>query len=130
MDKQKGKGMNDPIEKKHSQWARFCFALVGLKSAWKSEASFRTEVIIGALVLIGMAWWQPTWPCWVAAVLALVFVLSLELVNTAIEHVCDALHPDQHPMIGIAKDCASAAVLIANLLGIVVVVGILIFGRK
>ena len=41
-------------------------------------------------------------------------VLVAELVNTAIENVCDALHPSRHPLIGAAKDCASAAVLVAN----------------
>ena len=39
----------------------------------------------------------------------------VELLNTALENLCDAVHPEQHPKIGAAKDCASAAVFIINM---------------
>ena len=41
-------------------------------------------------------------------------VLGLELVNTALEHLADHLHPETHAEIRIAKDCAAAAVLVAS----------------
>jgi diacylglycerol kinase len=52
---------------------------------------------------------------WIALVLCIALVLVAELLNTAIEYLCDALHPDLHPEIGRAKDVAAGAVLIAAL---------------
>jgi diacylglycerol kinase len=36
-------------------------------------------------------------------------------LNSALEALADHLHPDQHPQIGVAKDLAAAAVLIASM---------------
>jgi diacylglycerol kinase len=36
-------------------------------------------------------------------------------MNTALEHLTDRLHPEQHPAIRAAKDCAAAAVLLASI---------------
>ena len=40
-------------------------------------------------------------------------VLSLELMNTAIEKICDLISKDIHPVIKVVKDISAAAVLIA-----------------
>jgi len=40
------------------------------------------------------------------------------------------LHPEEHPLIKIAKDCASAAVLMANTNGLLVVIVILLWGKS
>ena len=42
-------------------------------------------------------------------------VIAAELINTALEHLVDHLHPEQHPRIKIVKDCAAAAVLILSI---------------
>jgi len=55
----------------------------------------------------------PLW--WAMIVVTLMVVLAAELINTAVEHLADHLHPDQHPRIKIVKDCAAAAVLIASI---------------
>ncbi len=52
--------------------------------------------------------------------LAAAAVLALELVNTALEHLADHLHPDDHPAIRMAKDCAAGAVLIAAAAAVVI----------
>jgi len=117
-----------PNEKRHSQMDRLGFALAGLRSAWVKEASFRTEVVVGAIVLAAMAWHGYPLFAWVAVLFALALALSAELMNTAIEHVCDALHPERHAFIKIAKDCASAGVLVANLSGLLVL-AVLVFYR-
>src|SRR5690348_12180285 len=98
--------------KKHSQAARIGFALTGLIAAWRQERSFRTEVVVFVVVLAYLVWLQPAFHWWLALLAAAALVFSAELINTAIENICDALHPDHHPMIGAAKDCALAAVLV------------------
>ena len=45
-----------------------------------------------------------------ALVGSLLFVLSIEFLNTAIERLCDHLHPEKHEAIRITKDLASAGV--------------------
>ena len=47
-------------------------------------------------------------------------VLSAELLNTAIEKLCDFIHPNQHMMIGLVKDISAAFVLCLTLLSVVV----------
>lgn len=110
--------------KNHSQWARFQFAVAGVVEAWRRERSFRTEVIGVALMLGWMIWRQPAPLWWVLVILSACLMLAAELMNTAIEMVCDALHPDIHPLIKVAKDCGSAAVLMtviaASVVGILV----------
>jgi len=106
--------------KKNSQLARLGFALNGL-----NEASFRTEVaaIVGVLILL--VWWRPPLAWCMTVLLAATLVVAAELFNTAIENLCDAVHPDDHPLIGIAKDCSSAAVLVTVLYAVMVFGGLL-----
>ena len=46
---------------------------------------------------------------WILIVVMLGIILSVELLNTAIEAVCDAVSKEYNPLIKIAKDCGSAA---------------------
>lgn len=57
---------------------------------------------------------------WMAQTLAIGLVLSTESLNTAIEKICDFIHPDYHPKIGIIKDVASGAVTFAALTSLVI----------
>ena len=52
-------------------------------------------------------------------------VLSLELVNTAIEAVVDLASPDIHPLAKLSKDAAAGAVLISAIIS--AVIGLMIF---
>jgi diacylglycerol kinase (ATP) len=93
---------------------RLTFALAGLKSAWRTENSFKTHVA-AAIAVIGVLWWlgaSPLW--WAIAALTIAFVLAAELFNTAVEGLADHLHPNQHPAIKVVKDCAAGAVLVAS----------------
>jgi diacylglycerol kinase len=64
---------------------------------------------------------------WCLLSIAVMVVWVAEGMNTALEAIADAVHPDHHPLIGRAKDVAAAAVLIAA--AGAVLVGILIFGN-
>lgn len=52
---------------------------------------------------------------WMWQILAIGMVLCAESLNTAIEKICDFIHPDYHEKIGIIKDVASGAVTFAAL---------------
>jgi diacylglycerol kinase len=64
---------------------------------------------------------------WCFLIIAVMLVWVAEGMNTALEAIADAVHPDHHPLIGRAKDVAAAAVLIAA--AGAVFIGILIFGN-
>lgn len=62
---------------------------------------------------------------WALQTLAIGLVLSVESLNTAVEKVCDFIHPDFHDKIGFIKDVASGAVTFAALTAFVI--GLLIY---
>ena len=51
-------------------------------------------------------------------------VIAAELFNTALERLCDALHPQFHPLVGAAKDAAAGAVLVLALASVGVAVAL------
>lgn len=102
-----------PSPKNQSFIARFRFACGGLAAALRSEMSMRVHVVAFALLLAILLAFRPEPLWWALALMASAAVISAELVNTAIEHLADHLHPEIHPSIRIVKDCAAAAVLVA-----------------
>ena len=65
---------------------------------------------------------------WLAIVLAVGLVWSLEAANTALEALCDIVSPEHDPGIGKVKDVAAGAVLIAAITAFGVAA--LIFGPR
>lgn len=50
---------------------------------------------------------------WAAVLLSCGLVVSLECINTAIERLCDALHPGRSEAIGRVKDISAGAALVS-----------------
>lgn len=65
---------------------------------------------------------------WIGIFLSAGLVVVAEIINSAIERLCDHLHPDLHPAIGRVKGITAGAVLFA--VGIALVVGGLVFLPK
>lgn len=95
----------------------FGYAFRGLAYAWRCEPNFRLELAIGTAACALALWLKVSL---VPILLASALVLSLELVNSAIEAAIDLISPAPHPLAKIAKDAAAAAVLIAALLAVAV----------
>lgn len=101
-------------------WLAFGYSWQGLCAAFKSEAAFRQELVV-CVVLIPVALLVDVTSAERALMIAsLLLVLIVELLNSAIESVVDRVGREQHELSGRAKDQASAAVLIALILAIVV----------
>ena len=47
-------------------------------------------------------------------------VITLEMMNTAIEKLCDMVQPDKHPEVKIIKDIAAGAVLVAAVCSVII----------
>jgi diacylglycerol kinase (ATP) len=96
------------------------FSAQGLASAWKNEAAFRQELLL-VVVLLPVAVWLGQSALERAVLIgSLMFVLVVELVNSAIEAAIDRHGDELHELSGRAKDMGSAAVLVSLLLVAVV----------
>lgn len=95
-------------------YRRLRFARHGLTQAWRRERSLRTHLLAATLVLLT----RPAAIWWAVLTLTVGLVVIAELLNSALETLLDHLHPQQHPEIGVAKDIAAAAVLIASLVAL------------
>jgi diacylglycerol kinase (ATP) len=87
----------------------------GLRAAWQHEAAFRLELMLGVPMLAVAAWAAPTRGQALALGLSVLAVWIVELLNSAVEALADAVSVESHPLIGRAKDMASAAVTISLL---------------
>ncbi|MFO7748367.1 MAG: diacylglycerol kinase [Orrella sp.] len=85
----------------------------GLKAAMRYEAAFRQELAVAAILMPCAFFLGRT----AAEVLVLcgsiLLVLIVELLNSAVEAVADAVSLDDNPLLGRAKDLGSAAVFLA-----------------
>jgi undecaprenol kinase len=106
--------------KNQNLYRRIIFAFQGLKSAWLSEKSFRAQILMTLIVLVSLLFLKATPIWWAIIILVIGATLASELINTALEFMIDLLHPDYHPQIGKAKDCAAAAVLVLSVSSILI----------
>lgn len=86
----------------------------GLVHGARTERAVRLELALLLLgvplaFLVGATLWVR-----VALLVSLLLMLAAEFLNTAIEKLCDHLHPDHHRRIGIVKDLASAGTFLAQ----------------
>lgn len=114
--------------RQHKESASFAAAFKGLYVLITSERHVIVHVIIMALVIIAGFILNISNIEWLVLCLTFGLVICFEAINTAIEKLCDTLHPDYNPSIGKVKDIAAGAVLFAAILA--VVIGCIIFIPK
>ena len=105
---------------------RFGYARSGIAVAFRRERSMRTHgaAVVAVVIFLTLTGAPALW--WALIGLAVGLVLVAEMVNTAVETLADRLHPGQHPEIGVVKDVAAGAVLVATIVAIVVGVAYLL----
>lgn len=92
----------------------------GLQAAWRCEAAFRQEVWALAVLIPLAGWLASTSLEFVLLVGVWLWVIVVELLNSAIETLVDRIDPDYHPLAGRAKDMGSAAVLVSIVIATIV----------
>lgn len=108
--------------------ASFKYALQGLRDLFQNQPNAQIHLGATALVVLAGFYFHLSRTEWVAVTLCITLVLSLEAVNTAIEHLTNLVSPDFHPLAGKAKDVAAGAVLLSAMGA--VLVGAMIFLPK
>lgn len=93
----------------------FFASVAAFRHGWKHETALRQEMVVillslpAALLLTGDPWkLLALWG-------SLLLVLAVEFLNTGIEALADRITTEHDPLIGVAKDCGSAAVLVASI---------------
>lgn len=93
----------------------------------KSERNFQLE-ILAFVVNIFMIFYLKLSSIDAVLILMVSFgVLSAEIFNTAIEKICDIIHPEFDKRIGFIKDIAAGAVILMAILSFFV--GILVYWK-
>ncbi|MBE9559972.1 MAG: diacylglycerol kinase [Proteobacteria bacterium] len=89
------------------------YSWLGLKAAYVNEAAFRQELwLVIALTPIAIIY-GPSYADKAILIASLIFILLIEILNSALEAVVDRFGDEIHPLSGRAKDMGSAAVLLA-----------------
>lgn len=103
----------------------FKYAASGLKFCFKTQQNFRVQLLAGTIAVMAGIFLQISRLQWIAILICISMVLTTELMNSAIEKICDHINPFYHPQIKNIKDMAAGASLVIALMSIVT--GLLIF---
>lgn len=103
-------------------------ALRGLYYLFTTERHAKVHLVITIAAVVAGFIYHIALTDWMFICIAIALVIGAEAFNTAIEKLCDVLHPQQHQQIGLVKDMAAGAVLLSAV--IAVIIGCIIFIPK
>lgn len=106
----------------------FGYASQGIWYAATTQRNMKIHFTVALLVIILGAIVSLTGVEWCVILLVIGAVISLELVNTAIESTIDLVSPQYHELAKIAKDVAAGAVFVMAIIS--VIIGLIIFVPK
>lgn len=90
------------------------FSYDGLVYGYKNEQSMWLHGIGLIFVILLGIFLKLSFNQWALVILSSMFILSIELLNTAIEATVDMVTKEYNPYAKIAKDCGSAAAAVAT----------------
>jgi diacylglycerol kinase len=106
----------------------FTHAFHGMADFIRHDRNGKIHLVIGAIVVMAGFFFNVSVGEWGILLLCMALVLCLEMINHALENICDVVHESTHPLIKTAKDVAAGAVLLSAIIS--VIIGILIFLPK
>ena len=106
----------------------FSFAFNGLKIFIREEHNGRIHLLSAFFTVIAGILLKVSAIEWVALVFAIGFVITSEIINSAIENIANFISPERHDTIKIIKDLSAAGVLLSAVTALVI--GLIIFLPK
>ena len=91
----------------------FKHAFNGIVHVFKKEQNFRIHIIATILVITAGILFSIETTEWLMIIITISIVIAFELINSAIEYLCDFVSPDHHDKIKRIKDATAGAVLVA-----------------
>jgi len=104
----------------HKHTVSFSHAWDGIKNAFINQPNFRIHCLIGSLVIIAGLIFELTQTEWVIITFTILWILLIEMINTAIESVVDLVTSEHRLEAKIAKDVAAGAVLLSAVGSVVI----------
>ncbi len=98
----------------------FGYAIQGIKATWSSEQNFRIHVFTGIIIFLLALFFSVSTFEWIVLIILVFSMLSLEIMNTAIEKAVDLTVTEFHPLAKAAKDLSAGAVLIFAICTIII----------
>ncbi|GLB50089.1 diacylglycerol kinase family protein [Neptunitalea lumnitzerae] len=98
----------------------FGFAFKGILHLLSSEPNSKVHLVAAITITVVGFMVKLSATEWILQTLAIALVISMEAINTAVEKLCDFVHPEQHKKIGIIKDLAAGAVLVTAIAAIII----------
>lgn len=89
------------------------YAIRGMFLLLKTEHSIISQLSISFVLIVMGFYFEISRIEWIIQILLIGFVLAVEGMNTAVEKLCDFIHPEFHSRIGFIKDIAAGAVSFA-----------------
>ena len=103
----------------------FRYAGRGILQVFRSERSFRLQILIFAITIIAGFVFRVTGIEWVFIMVAGGIVLVCEMINTAIEYVTDLVTEEYRILAKHIKNISAGAVLVSTI--VAAVIGLIIF---
>ena len=100
---------------------KFKVSFEGLKIALSHKA-VRIQIVLGIMAVIGGLIIRLDFYEWLAFIVCIGLVISMEIANTAIEKIGDYLNLKNDSRIKVIKDLSSCAVLISSITALIVCV--------
>ena len=97
----------------------FKYAINGLRILFKHEHNSRIHIFAAICAIILGLVLNVSNVEWIAIVLVIGFVFSIELINSSIEYLTDFISPNYHEIIKKVKDLSAAAVLMSAIVSMV-----------
>lgn len=106
----------------------FGYAIEGIFTGIREERNMKIHITIMILVIIMGIILKISKLEWIICIILFGLVISLELINTAIENTIDLITLEKNPKAKIAKDTAAGAVLVSAISA--AIIGLIIFIPK
>src|SRR3954469_15169492 len=101
-------------------WGATRYSFAGLKFAWRHEQAFRQEAAVLFVVIPAALWFGKSGAERALLIGSWLFVMVVELINSAIESVVDRIGPERHELAERAKDLGSAGVFLSIVLAVAI----------
>lgn len=95
-------------------------ALNGLSLFFRKERNGKIQAAVTVIILITGFLFNISAIEWILVLICICLVLALEIMNSALEHLCNLVHKEYHPSIKIIKDIAAGAVLFASIISVII----------
>ena len=96
------------------------YALEGLKTLFKKEPNAIIHGAITLMVIFLGFYFEVSKTEWITLLIMIGLVFSLELINTAIENLCNLISMEKNVQIKRIKDLSAAAVLVAAIIAVLI----------